>query len=30
LHACRTIRDLSAIDGKLRADWDKLQHMLTG
>ena len=30
LHACRTIRDLSSTDGKLRADWDKLQHALTG
>ena len=30
LHACRTIRDLCATDGKLRADWDKLQHGLTG
>ena len=30
LHACRTIRDLSGTDGKLRADWDKLQHALTG
>jgi len=30
LHACRTIRDLCAADGKLRADWDKLQHGLTG
>jgi chromosomal replication initiator protein len=30
LHACRTVRDLCATDGKLRADWDKLQHALTG
>jgi len=30
LHACRTVRDLCAADGKLRADWDKLQHSLTG
>jgi chromosomal replication initiator protein len=30
LHACRTIRDLSATDGKLRSDWEKLQHLLTG
>ena len=30
LHACRTIRELSSTDGKLRADWDKLQHALTG
>jgi chromosomal replication initiator protein len=30
LHACRTVRDLCSADGKLRADWDKLQHTLTG
>jgi len=30
MHACRTVRDLCAIDGKLRADWDKLQRALTG
>jgi len=30
LHACRTVRYLCATDGKLRADWDKLQHALTG
>jgi chromosomal replication initiator protein len=30
LHACRTIRDLCTTDGKLRADWEKLQHALTG
>jgi len=30
MHACRTVRDLCAIDGKLRADWDKLQRVLTG
>jgi chromosomal replication initiator protein len=30
LHACRTIRELSSTDGRLRADWDKLQHALTG
>ena len=30
LHACRTIRDLCTSDGKLRADWEKLQHVLTG
>jgi chromosomal replication initiator protein len=30
LHACRTIRDLCATDGKLRSDWEKLQHVLTG
>ena len=29
-HACRTVRDLCSADGKLRADWDKLQHTLTG
>jgi chromosomal replication initiator protein len=30
LHACRTIRDLIQIDGKLRQDWEKLQRELTG
>jgi len=30
LHACRTIRDLCAIDGKLRQDWEKLLRELTG
>jgi chromosomal replication initiator protein len=30
LHACRTIRDLCLIDGKLRQDWEKLQRELTG
>jgi chromosomal replication initiator protein len=30
LHACRTIRDLMQIDGKLRQDWEKLQRELTG
>jgi chromosomal replication initiator protein len=30
LHACRTVRDLCTTDGKLRADWEKLQHALTG
>ncbi|HEX4479173.1 MAG TPA: chromosomal replication initiator protein DnaA [Rudaea sp.] len=30
LHACRTIRDLSLIDGKLRQDWEKLLRELTG
>jgi chromosomal replication initiator protein len=30
LHACRTIRDLVQIDGKLRQDWEKLQRELTG
>ncbi len=29
LHACRTIRDLCATDGKLRADWEKLLRVLT-
>jgi chromosomal replication initiator protein len=30
LHACRTVRELCTTDGKLRADWEKLQHALTG
>ncbi|HEX6832076.1 MAG TPA: chromosomal replication initiator protein DnaA [Rudaea sp.] len=30
LHACRTVRDLCAIDGKLKQDWEKLQRALTG
>jgi len=30
MHACRTVHDLCAIDGKLRADYDKLQRALTG
>jgi chromosomal replication initiator protein len=30
LHACRTIRDLCLIDGKLRQDWEKLLRELTG
>lgn len=30
LHACRTIRDLSLVDGKLRQDWEKLLRELTG
>ena len=30
LHACRTIRDLRLIDGKLRQDWEKLLRELTG
>ena len=30
LHACRTIRDLCATDGKLKQDWEKLQRTLTG
>ena len=30
LHACRTVRDLCATDGRLRSDWEKLQHSLTG
>jgi chromosomal replication initiator protein len=29
LHACRTIRDLRAIDGKIRQDWEKLLRTLT-
>ena len=29
LHACRTIRDLRAKDGKLRQDWEKLLRTLT-
>jgi chromosomal replication initiator protein len=29
LHACRTMRDLRAIDGKLRQDWEKLLRTLT-
>ncbi len=29
LHACRTIRELCATDGKLRQDWEKLLRMLT-
>jgi chromosomal replication initiator protein len=30
LHACRTVRDLCATDGKLKQDWEKLQRSLTG
>ena len=30
LHACRTIRDLTEMDGKLRQDWEKLVRILTG
>ncbi len=30
LHACRTIRDLTETDGKLRQDWEKLVRILTG
>ncbi len=30
LHACRTIRDLCLVDGKLRQDWEKLLRELTG
>lgn len=30
LHACRTIRELCQIDGKLRQDWEKLLRELTG
>ena len=30
MHACRTIRDLCLIDGKLRQDWEKLLRELTG
>jgi chromosomal replication initiator protein len=29
MHACRTIRDLRATDGKLRQDWEKLLRLLT-
>ena len=29
LHACRTIRELCATDGKLRQDWEKLLRQLT-
>jgi len=29
MHACRTIRDLRATDGKLRQDWEKLLRVLT-
>ena len=30
LHACRTIRDLTHKDGKLRQDWEMLLRQLTG
>ena len=30
LHACRTIRDLTETDGKLRQDYEKLLRILTG
>jgi len=30
LHACRTIRDLCLIDGKIKQDWEKLLRELTG
>lgn len=30
LHACRTMRELCQIDGKLRQDWEKLLRELTG
>ncbi|MDR3387795.1 MAG: chromosomal replication initiator protein DnaA [Rudaea sp.] len=30
LHACRTIRALCLVDGKLRQDWEKLLRELTG
>jgi chromosomal replication initiator protein len=30
LHACRTIRDLTETDGKLRQDYEKLVRILTG
>ncbi|MBS0589362.1 MAG: chromosomal replication initiator protein DnaA [Proteobacteria bacterium] len=29
MHACKTIRDLRATDGKLRQDWEKLLRVLT-
>src|SRR5579883_2208560 len=29
MHACRTVRDLRATDGKLRQDWEKLLRVLT-
>ena len=29
LHACRVIRELTATDGKLHEDWDKLVRKLT-
>jgi len=30
LHACRTIRELCHVDGKLKQDWEKLLRELTG
>jgi len=30
LHACRTVRELCVVDGKLRQDWEKLLRELTG
>jgi chromosomal replication initiator protein len=30
LHACRTIRDLCLVDGKMKQDWEKLLRELTG
>ncbi len=30
LHACRTVRELRQIDGKIRQDWEKLLRELTG
>jgi chromosomal replication initiator protein len=30
LHACRVIRDLVAVDPRMREDWDKLMRLLTG
>ena len=30
LHACRTIRELCLIDGKMKQDWEKLLRELTG
>ncbi len=30
MHACKTIRELCLIDGKLRQDWEKLLRELTG
>jgi chromosomal replication initiator protein len=30
LHACRTIRELCLVDGKIKQDWEKLLRELTG
>jgi chromosomal replication initiator protein len=30
LHACRTIRELCQVDGKMKQDWEKLLRELTG